>query len=97
MLAIESTEINVLLFRLTMSSRTLRGNKISGNSDPTENNSGLVQKLGKNGTRGLLTFKPYQRFWSKFEPRSKDRPGASEMGKSDSLKIDVRKQTKVKA
>ena len=84
-----------LLFRRNMSDRNLRSTG-SGSSKNTEILPGLVQKSGKGNTLGLLSFKPQQKFWSKFEPKAKGKsPG--EMGKSESLKIDVRKQTKVRS
>lgn len=53
--------------------------------------SGLVQKTGVvNGKLGLLTFKPRQKFWSKFEPKSKGK-NSDKMA----LEIDVGKQSKV--
>ena len=61
--------------------------------------SGMVPiASGKNkhgSRRGLLCFKPYKHFWSKYEPKAKDQSSGSGI-KSAPLSIDSRKQTKVK-
>lgn len=55
----------------------------------------IVAPLQKKVTKGqgLLTFKPYVHFWSKWEPKLKDNVKAGSSGQS--LMLDVRKQSKV--